>query len=203
MQKQIIISKNKAISKLFYSSKICTTRTNYGLDRFKEGESIIVQRGCRIEPYSTFNAGNVFCSMGSFSYSNSPLKANLEIGRYVSIAPGLTIFGFNHPYDRFTTSPITYWHPFVYQKAIEDLKGNCNYRCVPVVFENKGLLEITIGHDVWIGVGVALKTGINIGHGSIIAAHAVVTHDVQPYSIWGGCLLDLLRCGLMTKSLSA
>ena len=43
-----------------------------------------------------------------------------------------------------------------------------------------------IGNDVWIGSNVLLLNGITIGDGAIIAAGAVVTKDVQPYSISGG-----------------
>ena len=51
----------------------------------------------------------------------------------------------------------------------------------------KGLnLKITIGDDVWIGVGSIILSGVTIGKGSIIAAGSVVTKDVEPYSIYGG-----------------
>ena len=40
--------------------------------------------------------------------------------------------------------------------------------------------------DVWIGCNVTLLSGVHIGRGAIIAAGAVVTQDVLPYSIVGG-----------------
>jgi acetyltransferase-like isoleucine patch superfamily enzyme len=30
-------------------------------------------------------------------------------------------------------------------------------------------------------------TGVNIGNGAIIAAGSIITKDVEPYSIYGGC----------------
>ena len=36
---------------------------------------------------------------------------------------------------------------------------------------------ITIGHDVWIGTGAQIMSGISIGHGAVIGANAVVTKD--------------------------
>ncbi|MBR5768139.1 MAG: CatB-related O-acetyltransferase [Clostridia bacterium] len=42
---------------------------------------------------------------------------------------------------------------------------------------------VRIGNDVWIGEGVYIKSGVKIGDGAIIGAHAVVTHDVEPYSV--------------------
>ncbi len=45
---------------------------------------------------------------------------------------------------------------------------------------------ITIGDDVWIGANVVILPGVNIGNGSVIAAGAVVTKDVMPFTIVGG-----------------
>jgi len=39
---------------------------------------------------------------------------------------------------------------------------------------------------VWIGYGVIVMAGVRIGRGAIIAAGAVVTKDVAPYSISAG-----------------
>ncbi|WP_448701373.1 acyltransferase [Mucilaginibacter sp. AW1-3] len=50
-----------------------------------------------------------------------------------------------------------------------------------------GLNNVTIiEDDVWVGYGTTLMSGITIKTGSIIAAGAVVTHDVEPYSIYAG-----------------
>ena len=46
--------------------------------------------------------------------------------------------------------------------------------------------DIVINEDVWIGARVTLLAGVNVGRGSIIAAGAVVTRDVPPYSVVGG-----------------
>ena len=45
---------------------------------------------------------------------------------------------------------------------------------------------IHIESDVWIGEYAAVMKGVTIGKGSIVAAHAVVTKDVPPYSIVAG-----------------
>jgi hypothetical protein len=45
---------------------------------------------------------------------------------------------------------------------------------------------VDIGHDVWIGDGALLMSGITLGTGAIIAAGAVVTKPVKPYCIVGG-----------------
>lgn len=46
--------------------------------------------------------------------------------------------------------------------------------------------EFAIGHDVWIGFGAVILSGVSISRGAVIAAGAVVTHDVGPYEIVAG-----------------
>lgn len=46
--------------------------------------------------------------------------------------------------------------------------------------------DVTVESDVWIGCNVTLLSGVHIGRGSIVAAGAVVSRDVLPYSIVGG-----------------
>lgn len=40
--------------------------------------------------------------------------------------------------------------------------------------------------DVWLGLNALILSGVTIGQGAIVAAGAVVTRDVPPYSIVGG-----------------
>ena len=55
---------------------------------------------------------------------------------------------------------------------------------VATAWDNKG--DIVIGNDVWIGYEAVIMAGVHIGNGAIIAARAVVTKDVPPYTIVGG-----------------
>ena len=52
---------------------------------------------------------------------------------------------------------------------------------------------ITVGEDVWIGANVQILDGVEVGNGSILAAGAVVTRDVEPFSVTGGVPAKLLR----------
>lgn len=45
---------------------------------------------------------------------------------------------------------------------------------------------IIIGNDVWIGYGAQIMPGVKIGDGSVIAAGAVVTKNVEPYKVVAG-----------------
>ena len=46
--------------------------------------------------------------------------------------------------------------------------------------------QITVEDKVWLGAGVIVLQGVTIGEGSVISAGAVVTKDVEPYSVYGG-----------------
>ena len=52
---------------------------------------------------------------------------------------------------------------------------------------------IHIGKKVWIGSGVVVTKGVTIGDNSIIAASAVVTHDIPPNVIAAGVPARILR----------
>ena len=47
-------------------------------------------------------------------------------------------------------------------------------------------IKLIIEDDVWIGFGSIVLSGVKVGRGSIVAAGAVVTKDVQPYTIVAG-----------------
>lgn len=52
---------------------------------------------------------------------------------------------------------------------------------------------VIIGNNVWIGDKATILPGVTIGDGSVIAANAVVTKDVPPYSVVGGNPARILR----------
>lgn len=65
---------------------------------------------------------------------------------------------------------------------------------VPTIFSGRDVNRtVRIGDDVWIGHGAILMHGVSIGEGSIIAAGAVVTHDIPPYTIAAGVPAKPLR----------
>jgi len=53
--------------------------------------------------------------------------------------------------------------------------------------------DIIVGSDVWIGTDVMILSGVNIGHGAIIAARSVVTKDIPAYSIAAGIPARVIR----------
>lgn len=47
-------------------------------------------------------------------------------------------------------------------------------------------LPIHIGHHCWIGTGAIILQGVKVGDGAIVAAGAVVSKDVEPWTVVGG-----------------
>ena len=58
---------------------------------------------------------------------------------------------------------------------------------IPMVFSPRPALpETVIEDDVWIGHRAILLAGVRVGRGAIVGAGAVVTRDVEPFTIVGG-----------------
>ena len=45
---------------------------------------------------------------------------------------------------------------------------------------------IVLEDEVWIGAGSIVLPGVRVGRGAVVAAGAVVTRDVAPYTVVGG-----------------
>jgi maltose O-acetyltransferase len=45
---------------------------------------------------------------------------------------------------------------------------------------------VTIGRGCWIGARAVILPGVTVGDGAVVAAGAVVTHDVPPHTLVGG-----------------
>ncbi len=100
----------------------------------------------------------------------------LIIGKFCSIACGAK-FIFNCA-NHTLKSLSTYTFPLFFEEW--DLPKSK----VAASWDNKG--DIVIGNDVWIGYDAVIMAGVTIGDGAIIGTRAVVTKDVEPYSIVGG-----------------
>ena len=140
------------------------------------GELLPFSQAIFVEPEATLPL-KWFVSMGAYSYVVGPMKGNFSVGRYTSIATRVKIMGEKHPMDRLTMHPITYH--FKHEDLAEELG-------IPQEPFDAAGGPVTIGHDVWIGEGAMLATGITIGNGAVIAARSIVTKDVPPYTVVAG-----------------
>lgn len=100
----------------------------------------------------------------------------LVIGKFCSIACGAK-FLFNSA-NHTQRSLSTYIFPVLFEEWGLDVER------IPEAWDNKG--DIVIGNDVWIGYEAVVLAGVTIGDGAIVAARAVVTRDVPPYTVVGG-----------------
>ena len=64
---------------------------------------------------------------------------------------------------------------------------------VPMKYQGGIEQKIVIGNDVWIGHGAIILGNVRIGDGAIIAAGAVVTKDVNSYTIVGGVPAEFIK----------
>jgi len=116
-------------------------------------------------------------ALGDYSYIvNDGDVIYTTIGKFCSIAAHVRLNPGNHPMERASQAHFTYRSASYFDDAEDDA----------AFFDWRRSFPVTIGHDVWIGHGVIVLPGHTIGTGAILAAGAVVTRDVAPYTIVAG-----------------
>ncbi len=116
-------------------------------------------------------------SFGDYSYCDRYAEiANARIGKFANIAAFSRIGPTDHPMDQASL------HHFLYRSADywDDTPED------EAFFARRAARVATIGHDTWIGHNAVIKPEITIGHGAVVASSAVVTKNVDPYSIVAG-----------------
>lgn len=131
---------------------------------FKEcGKNVSIPHGCSFSGIKNIHVGNNV----SFGYGCTVLttRAELIIGNNIMFGPNVTIITGNHRID-------------IVGKTM------CSVKDEEKLPENDQ--NVIIEDDVWIGANAVLLKGITIHRGCVIAAGAVVTNDVPPFSVYGG-----------------
>lgn len=101
---------------------------------------------------------------------------NAEIGKFNSIATGVRINPVQHPMRERAAA-----HHLTYRAAHYGLGEDD-----PTIIDWRLKNKVVTGNDVWIGHNAIVMGGVTLGDGAVVAAGAVVTHDVAPYEIVGG-----------------
>jgi len=142
-------------------------------------KSVITNPNIKIGDYTMYNDfvnDPINFEKNNVLYHYSVNHDKLIIGKYCSIACGAKFIftSANHTLKSLSTYPFPlFWEEY-----------GLNKMDVTQAWDNKG--DIVIGNDVWIGYEAVIMPGIHIGNGAIIGTRAVVTKDVEPYSIVGG-----------------
>jgi acetyltransferase-like isoleucine patch superfamily enzyme len=104
----------------------------------------------------------------------------IEIGKFCSLAKDVTIFGGgNHIMTRATTFPFKWLSAEVEPEE----------RYIDAASKGKTI----IGHDVWVGYGATIMSGVKIGNGAVVGAQAVVAQDIPAYAIVVGNPAQVIR----------
>lgn len=110
--------------------------------------------------------GNVNIGKGCRINENAFIQA-ASIGNHVMIAPNVSLLANMHKFER---------------------------NDIPMSKQGKVIgRKVIIEDDVWLGRNVIVMPGVIIGSGSIIAAGAVVTKNVEPFSVMGGVPAKLIN----------
>jgi phosphonate metabolism protein (transferase hexapeptide repeat family) len=129
--------------------------------------------------YTEVGPGTVLLNstLGDYSYTTRFCDlANTEVGKFSNIAAFVRIGPTDHPLDRASL------HHFMYRSGDywPDAEHDAEF------FARRAGRRTRIGHDTWIGHGAIVKPDVTVGDGAVIAAGAVVTRDVAPYTIVAG-----------------
>jgi acetyltransferase-like isoleucine patch superfamily enzyme len=110
----------------------------------------------------------------------------VTIGKFCSIADGVRFVFGEHATGRVSTFPF---------------KAVCLGQEPYADSRSKG--NITIGNDVWVGVNAMILSGVEIGHGAVIAAGAVVNKNVPPYAVAGGVPAQVIKYRLRPEQIES
>lgn len=131
----------------------------------KAGRGLHIGKGFSCwAPRSIFIGDNVYIG------KDVTIECNALIGNSVLIANRVSLIGRNDHAFRAVGIPVRF-SPWVGSSSAPEW-----IRTERIVVED----------DVWIGFGAIILTKVKVGKGSVIAAGAVVTKDVSPYSIVSG-----------------
>jgi acetyltransferase-like isoleucine patch superfamily enzyme len=114
-----------------------------------------------VESFSCINnaVGDVVIGHHTRIGLHNTIIGPVSIGNHVNLAQGITVTALNH----------NFFDPFQ-----------------PIDEQGVTTSSVIIEDDVWVGANAVILPGVTIGRHSVIAAGAVVTHDVPEGSLVAG-----------------
>jgi hypothetical protein len=109
--------------------------------------------------------------------------ANATVGKFANIAALTRIGPTDHPMAQASQ------HHFLYRSSYywPDAQDDAGF------FAARAARRTVLGPDCWIGHGAIVRPDVTVGAGAVVAAGAVVTKDVAPYTIVAGVPATTLR----------
>jgi phosphonate metabolism protein (transferase hexapeptide repeat family) len=125
-----------------------------------------VREGCRLNE----------SRIGDYTYLMERVQLDFaDVGKFGNVASHARLGPTNHPIHRPTA------HHFTYRSEMYDLGADDES-----VFEWRADQPVDVGHDAWIGHGATVLPDVTVGNGAVVAAGAVVSRDVDPYTVVAG-----------------
>ena len=167
--------------RLNLSNDVCQQLKPLGLnidDRVAFSRNLMFERGVNLRPYAQLDR----VTIGSYSYCSLHTTVLAStIGRYCSIGYNSEIGVGWHDFTKITTSTA-----ILHNISFMDYSGYIPLRRDQLQADGEASSKITIGHDVWVGCHCIFPKDVTIGHGAVIGAGSIITHDVPPYAIVAG-----------------
>lgn len=173
-------SKCKNNSKIYKNCFVneCEIGDNTTIGDFSRVENTNLDSNVKIQRNNMIYSTDI----GIYTYTGKNTTIwNSSIGKFCSISWNVNIGGANHDYERITTHSFLYSNDFGLKP--EDELGYDRFTNEPCI----------IGNDVWIAAGATICRNVRVGTGSVIGAGAVVTKDVEPYSIVAGVPAKVIK----------
>jgi len=150
----------------------------------KRGKGSIIRRYVRMDvlPFNNFELGR-YAVIEDFSTINNGV-GDVYIGDHTTVGMSNVIIG-----------PVTIGKNVIMAQNIVASGLNHNYKNVSLPIQQQGVVTalITIEDDCWIGANVVITAGVTVGKHSVVAAGAVVTKDVPPFSVAAGNPAKVIR----------
>ena len=133
-------------------------------------------------PYRRFSLGR-HSVVESFSCINNAV-GDVIIGDHTRIGLHNTVIG-----------PVTIGSNVNLAQGITVTALNHNFTDPQLRIDQQGVstAPVVIGDDVWIGANATVLPGVTIGNHCVVAAGAVVTKDVPPFTLVGGVPAKILK----------
>lgn len=152
---------------LYYFLNSTVVQHKVIISGFSRGLKNVTFNGKNMVPDRCNFSGKITIGYATTLGYNNYFGGTITIGKYCQIGADVAIHASNHPINYMTT----YINSNLFNGELKSLKQE---------------KEVIIGNDVWIGHNAIILGNVTIGNGAVIAAGAVVTKNVEPYTVVAG-----------------